>query len=119
MSPNIRRNIGTHRDDAKTMRAGKFQCSARELGRQTLAFQRRGHFCMIEDDFAREAAIRNQCAIAVDRGLKAMRLFIVHDGHAAEIRFHASPHLKHWLLRFSLSRPAARTSEPRIRAAHC
>ncbi len=59
--------------------AGEIQRGARELGGQSLALERRGHFGVLQHEAIRESAIGNKRARPNHSGLEAVGLFIVGD----------------------------------------
>src|SRR5207302_9059022 len=68
--------------------AGEVQRTARELGGQSLALERRWHFGVLQHDAIRESAISNKRAKPIHSGLEAVGLFIVGDNYLVQVQLH-------------------------------
>ena len=69
----------------KMIGAGEVQRGARELGGQSLASERRGHFGVLQHDAIRESAISNKRAKPLHCGLEALGLFIMRDNYVVQV----------------------------------
>ena len=71
--------------------AGEIERRTSELGGQSLAFERRGHFGVLQHQAIRESAISNKRAKPIHRGLEAVGLLIVGDSHVVQVQLHTAP----------------------------
>src|SRR6266513_863636 len=95
--------------------AGEVQRTARELGGQSLALERRWHFGVLQHDAIRESAISNKRAKPIHSGLEAVGLFIVGDNYLVQVQLHT--HLASGGQNSISNSPTAR--RPRSPAARC
>jgi hypothetical protein len=65
--------------------AGEIERGARELGGQSLALERWGHFGVLQHEAIRESAISNKRAKPIHSGLEAAGLFMVSDDYIVQV----------------------------------
>jgi len=86
-------DVRAERHDPEMIDTREIESKAGQFCRQAVAFERPRHFSMFENDTIGKAPIGEQGAKAINVYFETLRLFVVGDGNAVEIRGQELPYI--------------------------